>query len=895
MLNLTNAYKESCPSQCNCEEHLSRVRCANLSLTSQPLNLPSGVQHLKLQGRNFEKILNGIFSENNQIQTLDLSNNNLYTIDRNVLGHLNQLDTLYLQDNKLNTSAIEKLQLAPSIRIINLENNRLHGEIYPPASWDSLHKLHLQFNSITNLSLSFFHGCSKLQEMNASHNSIEALQKPIQDLDTVMHDLSTLDLSWNYITVIDSDYFRMFPNLTHLFLQGNSINALENIGLLHLSHLNYLDLSYNLFQIVPAFVFSGNTELVQLHLTFLHNLTTINPASFYGLSNLQVLALNHNNKLSHLHIYSFQLLQHLKLLHLGNNAFKTLHRGIFANLSSVEEIRLQDNPWSCDCNLKWLIEQEENHYLSAINTNDLICATPGNFTGQYFKDIPTANLPCKQPTIGHYSATRYFPISKAAVLNCQADGDPMPVTIWEMPTGKKKYHHQGFISLDELQPNDVKYHQNHPWHQYKEYPDDHHKKHKERVHILQNGSLYFDFVMRHDAGYYTCIAQNELGNASVTISFRLDFRIIPIRTKESMLFGLATSGSVFIVAVVVGLIRYAVQLCAQRVHKQKRRTIREIIKSLEAYRIAKIDQISAYKTEKMDKISAYKTEKIDKISAYKTEKLGKLSAYRSAKVDQLKQAKENTVSSLTNYLKSTREHYNQQMNGIKDNCSEQLHKLRDNYSQRISRLKDYKSHQVEKIRDNYHAQVNKIKEYGSTQMEKLREQYKTQQQHVFKLLELMNLGNCRGAVEAEISSDTILFEPVDITIDMDPCASSTTDHFEENVSYAGSEDYMTASSSSETSSQDATNEPIKLDVKLETHYTVSEPTDASVEENVQPSDPPNLDTDEGTSLMPLDNVPKGRKSSHEQSSPDYEISIISTTGSDSTTVAVDNIPRESSV
>jgi len=54
----------------------------------------------------------------------------------------------------------------------------------------------------------------------------------------------------------------------------------------------------------------------------------------------------------------------------------------------------------------------------------------------------------------------------------------------------------------------------------------------------------------------------------------------------------------------------------------------------------------------------------------------------------------------------------------------------------------------------------RIREYGSSQMERLREQYKIQQQHLVKLLEIMDIGNCLTVIEAEcLHTESMIFDP----------------------------------------------------------------------------------------------------------------------------------------
>jgi hypothetical protein len=87
---------------------------------------------------------------------------------------------------------------------------------------------------------------------------------------------------------------------------------------------------------------------------------------------------------------------------------------------------------------------------------------------------------------------------------------------------------------------------------------------------------------------------------------------------------------------------------------------------------------------------------------------------------------------------------------------------------RRGRFKDYRSHHVDRMRENYQAQAVKIRDYGQQQMNRLREQYKTQQQHVLKLVELLDVGSCvSGVIEAEcMRAESMIFD-ADIALDFE--------------------------------------------------------------------------------------------------------------------------------
>ena len=209
-------------------------------------------------------------------------------------------------------------------------------------------------------------------------------------------------------------------------------------------------------------------------------------------------------------------------------------------------------------------------------------------------------------------------------------------------------------------------------------------------------------------------------------------------------------------AVVIGIARYLAYLCSRK-ERRKRKSIRAVLESIQDYKCAQFDRFSAYRTAKMDQLSAFKSAKIEQ-----------LSAFRDARIDRLRTYKQATVASILTHIERMREHYAAQTARIKDNCALQAERLRKRYAARRGRFRNYRSHQVDKMRENYAAQAARIREYGMIQMSRLREQYHTQQQHVLKLVELLDVGSCvSGVIEAEcMKAESMIFD-ADIAFDFE--------------------------------------------------------------------------------------------------------------------------------
>jgi hypothetical protein len=321
-----------------------------------------------------------------------------------------------------------------------------------------------------------------------------------------------------------------------------------------------------------------------------------------------------------------------------------------------------------------------------------------------------------------------------------------------------------------------------------------------RVELLQNGSLMIREVQRLDAGLYVCRWGNDSSSSSVNDTFAVHFRIdsgIIFATKiESMLFGIACALSFLITSILVAAIRYVSFRCSAE-EQQKRQSIRQLL-----------ERIQDYKAEKMVRFSA----RMDRLSAYKTAKMDQLFAFRTAKLDRLRTYKQMTMTNILHHVDRMRDHYATQSGKVKANCARQARGLRHKYHLRVARFNDYRSHHMDHLRDSYRGQLTRIHEYGSQQMDRLREQYRTQQQHIIKLMELLDIGNCASVVDEECKlAETLLFNPV-LPLDeleADPLPADDADTLDidcesirleshRHVSFA--EDYDSADDSSVTDS-----------------------------------------------------------------------------------------------
>lgn len=127
-----------------------------------------------------------------------------------------------------------------------------------------------------------------------------------------------------------------------------------------------LKMSYNKLEEISRETFHGLWSLARLHLD--HNrLEFIHPDAFQGLTSLRLLQLE-GNRLQQLHpstFATFSMMDHfhmstLRHLFLSDNGLTSLPQSMLDGMPHLENLYLQENPWTCDCRMKWFLNWDKN-------------------------------------------------------------------------------------------------------------------------------------------------------------------------------------------------------------------------------------------------------------------------------------------------------------------------------------------------------------------------------------------------------------------------------------------------------------------------------------------------------------------------------------------------------
>lgn len=258
-------------------------------------------------------------------------------------------------------------------------------------------------------------------------------------------EVTVLDLRFNQISGIEPGTFRNLHNLHTLLLNNNNIQKLVANGFEGLNQLKHLYLYKNRIYEIDIEAFAGLKKLEQIYL--------------------------HYNELAFLPKNTFKDLMYLDRLFLHNNKFSTLQDGLFDALPNLRRIRLDGNPLTCDCSLKWLGDLLKRSQLQV----GAFCVSPAVMAGKSVTTIDQ-HISCsdvKPLELRVQPSDLEVELGSNAHFICSVDGNPRPVISWFFNGSKLENSANGKYSMPP------------------------------------SGELYIRNVDFSDLGHFHCIAKNN--------------------------------------------------------------------------------------------------------------------------------------------------------------------------------------------------------------------------------------------------------------------------------------------------------------------------------------------------------------------------------------------------
>ncbi|XP_056133896.1 matrix-remodeling-associated protein 5 [Lampris incognitus] len=250
--------------------------------------------------------------------------------------------------------------------------------------------------------------CPSLREVHCTFRHLTTIPKNLP------RDTERVNLGYNSLTEVEGSEFRSLRQLEMLMLHGNDISTVHHGAFSSLRFLQVLKLSYNKLTRVSPALLEGLVGLLRLHLD--HNLIDfIEPYSFSGLTSLKLLQLE-GNLLKDIHPHTFITVSllgafwtsGLRHLHLSDNLMEQLPEAALQTAPRLEVLSLHGNPWTCDCQLHWLLEWNSRHggVIKCKKEREPgsgetcpQCASPQPLNGSLFLELSPDKLPCERPLL----------------------------------------------------------------------------------------------------------------------------------------------------------------------------------------------------------------------------------------------------------------------------------------------------------------------------------------------------------------------------------------------------------------------------------------------------------------------------------------------------------------
>ncbi|XP_075235282.1 uncharacterized protein LOC142332623 [Lycorma delicatula] len=669
----------TCRDQNFTEIHLpidtTAIHFINVTTSLKDLNLNRDILEITYRSSRIHhiKMLEGI----QNLKLLDLGDNRLKDISPSILSSLNNLERLNLSGNIIHHLTYEHFQNLSLLKDLDLSHNHLH--VSKPMIFSSLsllESLDLSYNQITSIIDQFTN--KNLINLSLSHNKIRDLHThSFADL----HRLMKLDLSYNTLEVLPDHLFKNTYALQYLDLTGNLIKNLPGTIFQSLKKLKWLGLNDNQIYNIPDGLFASNVELETLNLAR-NNLERFNSKQEIGLYSLKELDVKDNFRLDNIEITS----KNLELIDLSGNNL-THSPEFLKKLEHLNKVSLKNNPWLCDCQMKWFTNWSMIH--QNILDDSQICNS-------------LLNLECSPPVSTRNISLQLIEMRSNATIDCNITGYPTPSITWVTPMGLVLHYNvpESPIFIDHP-----------PIHQQDMSTDGI----DGRIKLLDKGVLYINYVLRTDAGLYTCFASNSLANITTHITVHLDRDTFYNFKLTSIIIGISCAAGFLLLTFLGHLIAFIFRKCGWTC----------CCMSEDVPRVKQFYQM-------MEGIELYKTQQLEKLRENYTQQVHKIKDNCAEQVDWIRDSYQGQV---------------QHLRDIRDYGTHHLTSIRDQYLDQMRRVRDYSTGQLSWVRENYVFQRNRIRKFSTHQVLRFRESYKYQQQTLNKILEnLPNLylDNCRS-------------------------------------------------------------------------------------------------------------------------------------------------------
>uniref|UniRef100_A0A672FWD7 Slit homolog 1 protein n=1 Tax=Salarias fasciatus TaxID=181472 RepID=A0A672FWD7_SALFA len=441
LMLLLGGRADACPASCSCLG--STVDCHGLGIHTVPKNIPRGTERLHLMENQITNIERGAFDElkelerlrlnknrlsqlpellfqkNEGLSRLDLSENGIQAVPRRAFRGATDLKNLQLDKNHISCIEEGAFRALRSLEVLTLNNNNISS--IPVSSFNHMPKLRtfrLHSNALRcdchlawlspwlrqRPSLGLYTQCSSppaLRGLNlaelrksdfaCSGHSGSAFVQPCSLASGSCPPMCScsnniVDCRGRGLTAIPA---HLPEAMTEIRLEQNGIKSVPPGAFSSYKKLRRIDLSNNQISEIAPDAFHGLRALNSLVL-YGNKITELPAGVFDGLSSLELLLLN-ANKIHCIRATVFKDLENLALLSLYDNKIQSLAKGTFGSLHSIQTLHLAQNPFVCDCNVKWLADFLRSN---PIETSGARCASPRRLANKRIAQIKSSKFRC---------------------------------------------------------------------------------------------------------------------------------------------------------------------------------------------------------------------------------------------------------------------------------------------------------------------------------------------------------------------------------------------------------------------------------------------------------------------------------------------------------------------
>ncbi|XP_015205363.2 slit homolog 3 protein isoform X1 [Lepisosteus oculatus] len=378
-------------------KQLERLRLNRNKLTVLPellFQTNPKLGRLDLSENQIQAVPRKAFRGITNVKNLQLDSNHISCIEDGAFRALRDLEILTLNNNNITLIPLSSFNHMPKLRTLRLHSNSLHCDCHLAWLSDWLRQrrglapftqcmspAHMRGLTVPEVQKKEFI-CTGPQQAEPRTCSAQASSCPA----SCTCNNNVVDCRGKGLTDIPAS---LPEGIVEIRLEQNLIKSIPPGAFTPYKKLKRIDLSKNQISEIAVDAFHGLRSLTSLVL-YGNKIAEIPKGLFDGLVSLQLLLLN-ANKINCLRVNTFQDLQNLNLLSLYDNKLQTISKGLFSPLRSIKTLHLAQNPFVCDCHLKWLAD-----YLfdNPIETSGARCSHPRRLANKRISQVKGKKFRC---------------------------------------------------------------------------------------------------------------------------------------------------------------------------------------------------------------------------------------------------------------------------------------------------------------------------------------------------------------------------------------------------------------------------------------------------------------------------------------------------------------------